>query len=131
MTGPTGPEGKSVTGPTGPEGKSVTGATGPEGKTGPTGPTGTGPSDVFNAAGTAAGHVVTGVTAATAGSSGEVTVTLSGSAAFSGAGNYVCTARDSKSTVVPTITYTSGTSVTFTLSGANKGDTVTFDCIGS
>jgi len=87
---------------------------------------------VYNATGTATGHTVTGVSAATSGSSGDVVVTFSGAAAFTGAGSYVCVARDSTNATVATIpAYTSGTSVTFNLTGTNKGHTVTYSCTGN
>jgi hypothetical protein len=65
------------------------GATGPAG---PSGPTGVIP--VYNATGTLQTdqHVVTGTTAATSGGGLTVTVTFSGSAAFTNASSFICTA---------------------------------------
>jgi hypothetical protein len=82
--------------------------------------------------GSAAGHVVQGVSAATNALSGDVTVTLSGAAAFTSASSYTCAGHDSTNTDgAGVVSYASGTSVVFSLVGTDRGDTVTFFCAGS
>jgi hypothetical protein len=105
-TGATGPLGNTgVTGATGGQaaspfanGDAITLAferAGDVGATGPAGPSGpTGVIPVYNATGTLQTdqHVVTGTTAATSGGGLTVTVTFSGSAAFTNASSFICTA---------------------------------------
>jgi len=90
-----------------------------------------GPSAVLNASGSASGHVVRGVSSATSLTTGNVVVTLSGAAAFTSASSYTCVGRTSVNSDLATVVYTSGTSVTFSVTGSDKGDTVTFFCVGA
>lgn len=53
--------------------------------------------------------------AATTTGVGDVTVTFSGAAAFTNNRSYVCNGRDSNTSAPATVTYTSGTSVTFSV----------------
>jgi hypothetical protein len=88
---------------------------------------------VLGPTGSVAGHVVQGVSPATSLTTGLVTVSFSGAAAFTASTSYTCVGRDSTNSDVAAVTaYVSGTSVTFDLTiGADKGHTVTFFCVGS
>lgn len=82
---------------------------------------------VFNALGTrqSTPHIVVGVVTI----GGSVTVTLAGSAAFTSATSYICTASDiTTKNRSPQIAQMSGASIIFT---ANVGDTVQYHCIGN
>jgi collagen type VII alpha len=145
-TGPTGPTGTTgVTGATGATGATVTGATGatgPTGNTGPTGPTGptgsTGATGVTGVTGATGTVPFTGITGTAIAGEHEVigtgvggtAVTLSGSAAFTGAASYVCYGSDTTVTGASIVfAYASGTA--FTPTASTPGDAVRFICIGS
>jgi hypothetical protein len=87
---------------------------------------------VYNSTGSqqSSQHWVRG-TATLGSSSGTVTVTLSGAAAFSSLSSYNCYANDQTSATGIEITLSSGTQ--FTLNGAQggKGDSVDYLCVGS
>jgi hypothetical protein len=91
----------------------------------------TGAPNVYNAAGQqqtgATEHTV--IDTATLGTGGTATVTLSGSAAFTGAGTYVVDAVDAAAKKPVTVVQNSGSS--FTISGGKQGDVVSFICIGT
>jgi hypothetical protein len=80
--------------------------------------------DVTGAA-QASAHAVTGSGTLT---SGTLAVTLSGVAVYTSASSYVCSPDDSSGVNGIEVTYTSGTSVTFT---GTAGDSIRFSCIGN
>jgi hypothetical protein len=90
---------------------------------------GTSPLPVFNAAGTAmSDHMVTGRNSFF---SSTATVTLSGAAAFSSATSYACTANDLSSATAVMVTQTSGSSITFSITGGNATDNFSYNCVGN
>lgn len=89
--------------------------------------TGQGGMPLYDTTGTGVNgpHMVQGSIAL---ASGSATVTLSGSAAFTSASSYVCTANDTTAANPVRVSQGSGTSITFTGTGT---DTVRFLCTGS
>lgn len=89
--------------------------------------TGTGAMPLYSTTGTGvnAPHMVQGTVAL---ASGSATVTLSGSAVFSSASTYTCTANDTTAANAVKVSQSSGTSITFTGTGT---DSVQFLCAGS
>lgn len=62
---------------------------------------------------------------------GTSTFTLSGAGAFTSASTYSCTAADTSSSTVIMVTRTSGTSVTFSITGGTSTDNFGYICIGN
>jgi hypothetical protein len=90
---------------------------------------GTSPLPVFNAAGTAMPvHMVTGQNSFF---SSTATITLSGAAAFTSGTSYACTANDLSSATAVRVTQTSGTSVTFSITGGSAVDNFSYNCVGN
>jgi len=89
-----------------------------------------GAAPVYTATGVTIGntHSVQGTAATTA---STVTVTLTTGAIFASASSYVCVASDQSSTGGVQITQTSGTSITFTVSGGPASHTVNYRCTGN
>jgi hypothetical protein len=90
---------------------------------------------VYNAAGTlqtAAPHVVQGLTASLAKGTTGLTVTLTGSAVFTSATSYVCTANEAVVADDPiSVINNSGTSFTLYNDGEVAGTTtIYYNCIG-
>ena len=90
---------------------------------------GTAPLPVFNAAGTAmSDHMVTGRNSFFA---STATIALSGAAAFTSATSYSCTSNDLSSAAAVLVTQTSGSSVTFSITGGTATDNFSYHCIGN
>jgi hypothetical protein len=88
---------------------------------------------VYNAAGTQlpSAHTVMGLTTLSA---GTVTVTFSGSAIFTSSSSYACMTSATVSTInldALGVTYTSGSSVTFSDDGGLGSDAIRYICIGN
>ncbi len=84
---------------------------------------------VFNAAGNAmSDHMVSGRSSFF---TSTATITLSGSAAFTGANSYACTANDLSNAAAVLVTQTSGTSVTFSITGNSSTDNFSYICVGN
>ena len=135
--GPAGDKGDTGDiGPIGPQGDTGDiGPIGPKGDTGDIGPIGpkgdTGEAAVYTAAGTlqAGSHIVFG--SGTTNGPGNLTVTLTGSAAFTSGTSYVCTASyqsNAGGTLSPVIS--SPTATGFTIKG-DASKTVVFICVGN
>jgi hypothetical protein len=88
---------------------------------------------VYNAAGTqlTSAHTVMGLTTL---SGGAATVTFSGSAIFTSSSSYACMTSATVSTInldALGVTYTSGSSVTFSDDGGLGSDAIRYICIGN
>jgi hypothetical protein len=84
---------------------------------------------VFNAAGNAmSDHMVSGRNSFFTSTN---TITFSGSAAFTSANSYACTANDLSSATAVLVTQTSGTSVTFSITGGTSIDNFSYNCVGN
>jgi hypothetical protein len=59
------------------------------------------------------------------------TITFSGSAAFTSANSYACTANDLSSATAVLVTQTSGTSATFSVTGSSSTDNFSYICVGN
>jgi hypothetical protein len=89
---------------------------------------GTASLPVFNTAGVSmADHIVTGSNSFSA---STATITLSGAAMFSSASSYACTATDLSSTVAVIVRQTSGSSITFSITGGTPIDNFSYKCVG-
>ena len=87
------------------------------------------PLPVYTSGGTAlSDHIVTGRNSFF---SSSATVGLSGSAAFSTATSYACTANDLSSAAAVRVTQTSGSSVTFSITGGGSTDNFSYNCVGN
>jgi hypothetical protein len=105
------------------------GPSGPQGPTGATGAAGSVPIADSGGATAAGAHIVYGTASLVSGSPDSVTVTLSGTATFSSASSYACTANDTQN--VEPIQVRNLDGANFTLIGSGDLDIVSYICVGN